>query len=145
MSKLWKLLAILAAFALFAAACGDDDGDAESNGGGDDTEETTTGDDGAEEVDQTQGGDLTFHMITHSDDGVFWSVVKKGMDAACEDLGVNCVWKPGVNDANVMVQDIEAAIGEGTNGIAASLPNPDALVGPLQGAVGNGIPVITLN
>ena len=34
----------------------------------------------------------TFHMITHSDDGPFWSVVKRGMEAAGEDLGVNCVW-----------------------------------------------------
>ena len=99
----------------------------------------------AEPVDQTQAGDLTFHMITHSDDGPFWSVVKRGADAAAEDLGVTVVWKPGVNDAQVMVQDIEAAIAEGSNGIAASLPDPDALVSPLQEAVGNGIPVITLN
>jgi simple sugar transport system substrate-binding protein len=84
-------------------------------------------------------------MITHSDDGPFWSVVQRGADAAAEDLGVTLVWKPGVNDAQVMVQDIEAAVAEGTDGIAASLPDPDALVGPLQAAVGEGIPVITLN
>ncbi|MGB1504732.1 MAG: substrate-binding domain-containing protein, partial [Acidimicrobiales bacterium] len=100
---------------------------------------------GDEAVDQTQGGDLTFHIITHSDDGPFWSVVKRGADAAAADLGVTVVWKPGVNDANVMVQDIEAAVSEGTNGIGASLPDPAALVGPLQNAVANGIPVITLN
>jgi simple sugar transport system substrate-binding protein len=72
-------------------------------------------------------------------------VVQRGADAAAEDLGVTLVWKPGVNDAQVMVQDIEAAVAEGTDGIAASLPDPDALVGPLQAAVGEGIPVITLN
>lgn len=99
----------------------------------------------AEPVDQTQASDLTFHMITHSDDGPFWSVVKRGADQAAEDLGVTLVWKPGNNDAQVMVQDIEAAVAEGTNGIAASLPDPDALVGPLQSAVESGIPVITLN
>ena len=37
------------------------------------------------------------------------------------------------------------AVAEGTSGIAASLPDPDALVGPLQDAVAGGIPVITLN
>ena len=84
-------------------------------------------------------------MITHSDDGPFWSVVKRGADQAAEDLGVTLVWKPGNNDAQVMVQDIEAAVAEGTSGIAASLPDPDALVSPLQAAVAAGIPVITLN
>lgn len=118
---------------------GDDDG-GDADGG-----DATTEEGSAEPVDQTQAGDLTFHMITHSDDGPFWSVVKRGADQAAEDLGVTLVWKPGNNDAQVMVQDIEAAVGEGSNGIAASLPDPDALVTPLQNAVGSGVPVITLN
>ncbi len=131
---------------------GDVGGDATDDGGdtgdgGDTADDAGDADTGGDEdtVDATQGSDLTFHMITHSDDGPFWSVVKRGMDAACEDLGVNCVWVPGNNDAQVMVQGIESAIGEGTNGIAASLPDPAALIGPLQDAVGNGVPVITLN
>ena len=105
---------------------------------------TTPGTD-AEPVDQTQASDLTFHMITHSDDGPFWSVVKRGAEQAAKDLGVTLVWKPGNNDAQQMVKDIEAAVAEGTDGIAASLPDPAALVGPLQAAVKAGIPVITLN
>ncbi len=79
-------------------------------------------------------------MITHSDDGPFWSVVKRGMEAAGEDLGVTVVWSPSVNDPNVQVQLIEQAIAEGSDGIAASLPSPDQLVGPLQTAVGAGVP-----
>jgi len=142
MNKRFRWLAALLAIVLFAASCGDDS----SDDGGDAAGGDDAGDDGGDEaVDQTQGGDLTFHIITHSDDGPFWSVVKRGADAAAEDLGVTVVWKPGVNDANVMVQDIEAAVSEGTNGIGASLPDPAALVGPLQDAVANGIPVITLN
>ncbi len=158
-----KLLAILPVAALVFASCsssGDDDtastdaaaGDTvaestDTSGGADETTGTdaaTTGTD-AEAVDQTQSSDLTFHMITHSDDGPFWSVVKRGADQAAEDLGVTLVWKPGNNDAQVMVQDIEAAVAEGTDGIAASLPDPDALVAPLQAAVADGVPVITLN
>jgi len=171
MTKTKKLLATLPAAALIFAACGsdsddsadeapaeDDGGDAEEpaeDDGGDAEEpaEDDGGDDGgddaaeepAEEVDQTQSGDLTFHVITHSDDGPFWSVVQRGAEAAAADLGVEVVWVPGNNDAQVMVQGIEAALGEGSDGIAASLPDPDALVGPLQGAVGAGTPVITLN
>jgi simple sugar transport system substrate-binding protein len=135
MTKKFRWLAALLAIVLFAASCGDDS----------DTTDDAGDSAGDEAVDQTQGGDLTFHIITHSDDGPFWSVVKRGADAAAADLGVTVVWKPGVNDANVMVQDIEAAVSEGTNGIGASLPDPAALVGPLQNAVANGIPVITLN
>ncbi len=144
-----KLLALLPAIALVAASCGGSDDDSSSEGSTDTAASSDSAapveTDAAEPVDQTQAGDLTFHMITHSDDGPFWSVVKRGADAAAEDLGVTLVWKPGVNDAQTMVQDIEAAVAEGSDGISASLPDPDALVGPLQAAVGAGIPVITLN
>ena len=138
MKKLFKLLALLAALALAAAACGDSSDSEES-------EEEGGGTENAESVEQTQGGDLTFHMITHSDDGPFWSVVKRGAEAAADDVGVTLVWNPGNNDPQQMVQDIDAAIAAGTNGIAASLPDPDALTGPLQRAVEAGIPVYTLN
>jgi simple sugar transport system substrate-binding protein len=148
MKKSTKLLALLPALALVAASCGSDD-DSSSESSSDTAASSDSAapaeTDAPEEVDQTQAGDLTFHMITHSDDGPFWSVLKNGADAAAADLGVTLVWKPGVNDALVMVADIEAAIAEGSDGIAASLPSPDALIAPLQEAVGAGIPVITLN
>ncbi len=172
MRKLRTILVPIAALSLVAAACGGDDDDSGSaedtsestadagdDGGGDDTADAggddTGGDDGGGEdtsdaggedtVDASQGSDLTFHMITHSDGGPFWSVVKRGMEAACTDLGVDCVWAESVNDPGVQVQLIDTAIAEGVDGIAASLPSPDQLIGPLQGAVGQGIPVITLN
>ena len=160
MKKMMRLLAMLAVLTLVAAACGgstaesaatgDDDTETTDDGGGDDGGSDDSGGDDSggddtETVDAAQGSDLTFHMITHSDDGPFWSVVNRGMDAACSDLGVTCVWVPGNNDANVMVQGIEGAIGEGTDGIAASLPDPAALVPALTGAVDGGVPVVTLN
>ena len=154
MRKMRTVLAPVAALSLVLAACGgDDDGDtaatgedtaAEDTGGGEDTAAEDTG--GGDTVTATQGGgDLTFHMVTHSDDGPFWSVVQRGMEAACADLGVDCVWAGSVNDPGVQVQLIETAIAEGADGIASSLPSPDQLIAPLQEAVGAGIPVITLN
>ena len=142
MKKHFRWLAVLLAIVLVAAACGDDDSSSESADSNDSASTDATEE---EAVEQTQGGDLTFHMITHSDDGPFWSVVKRGMEAACADVGVNCVWMPGNNDPGQMVSDIETAIGEGSNGIAASLPSPDQLIGPLQDAVAAGVPVYTLN
>ena len=112
MKKHFRWLAVLLAIVLVAAACGDDDSSSDS---ADSSDSASTEE---EAVEQTQGGDLTFHMITHSDDGPFWSVVKRGMEAACADVGVNCVWMPGNNDPGQMVSDIETAIGEGSNGIA---------------------------
>ena len=135
--KNMRWLAMLLALVMVAAACGSDTS----------TEEAAAGDSdsGEEAVEATQGGDLTFYMITHSDDGPFWTVVKNGAEAAAADVGVNLEWKPGVNDAATMVTDIEAAIAAGADGIAASLPDPAALVGPLQEAVAAGIPVYTVN
>ncbi|MEJ7801377.1 MAG: sugar ABC transporter substrate-binding protein, partial [Ilumatobacter sp.] len=122
---------------------------ADSAGSADSADSTDSADASSEAsgdtVDATQGSDLTFHMITHSDDGPFWSVVKRGMDKACADLAVNCVWAGSVNDPGVQVQLIEPAISVGVEGFASSLPSPDLLGGPLQDAVAQGIPVITLN
>ncbi len=130
----FRWLAIMLAFVLVAAACGGD---------GDDT--TTTGGGTQDTVDLTQGGDLTFHMVTHSDDGPFWSVVKRGMDDACAAVGVNCVWAPSVNTPEKQVQDIEAAITAGSDGIAISLASPDQVGPAAEKVVAAGIPLYTLN
>ena len=84
-------------------------------------------------------------MVTHSDDGPFWSVVKRGMDDACAAVGVSCVWAPSVNTPEKQVQDIDAAIAAGSDGIAISLASPDQ-VGPAALRVTEaGIPLYTLN
>ena len=160
MSKTKKLLALLPVLAIVAASCGgDDSSSSDDTSGGDDsvaTEESaaddTAADDtaapadtGGEEVDQTQSGDLTFHMITHSDDGPFWSVLKRGAEAAASDVGVELVWQGSNNAPDVQASDIEAAIAAGSDGIAASLPSPDQLIPVLQDAVAAGIPVYTIN
>jgi simple sugar transport system substrate-binding protein len=161
MKKTRIALASIAAFSLIAAACGGDDDDTaddstpDSVSGGTDApaDSAATGDTAApgdtagtgDSVDATQAGDITIHMVTHSDDGPFWSVVKRGADQAASDLGVTVVWLASNNDPEKQVQDIGAAIAEGSSGIASSLPSPDQLVGPLQEAVAAGIPVITLN
>ena len=140
--KRFRLLGLLLALLLVAAACGgDDEGDGTTTTAGDAGTTTTA----ADNVDLDQGSDLTFHMVTHSDDGTFWSVVKKGMEAACKDVGVNCVWSPSFNDPSKQVSDIEAAIAAGSDGIGVSLANPTAVAPAAKAAVDAGIPVVTLN
>ena len=153
MKRLRSLLALLFALALVAGACGSDDdsegetSDETTEDGTDDSESTEgEGEDAAgDDVDLTQGGDLTFHMVTHSDDGPFWSVVKRGAEDAAAAVGVDLVWSPSNNDPEKQVQDIEAAIAASSDGIAASLASPDAVAPALEQAVEAGIPVYTLN
>jgi simple sugar transport system substrate-binding protein len=156
------LVAVFAAASLLVASCGSDDDNATSSvaPAGDtaapagDTaapsDDTTapSGDTAAPSDDTvalTAGGDITIHMVTHSDDGPFWSVVKRGAEQAAKDLGLTMVWAASNNDPTKQVQLVDAAVAEGASGIASSLPSPDQLVGPLQAAVAAGIPVITLN
>jgi simple sugar transport system substrate-binding protein len=120
--------------ALVAAACGsssDDKGKASSSDGGN--------------VALTQGSDLTFAMVTHSDEGSFWSVVKKGAQQAAKDEGVKLIWSPSNNDPQKEAQLIDAAVSQKVDGIAVSVPNADAVKGSLQKARDAGIPIITLN
>ena len=60
--RIWRLLALLFAFSLVAAACGDSDSDSESTEAGDETETTAadSGDDMSEEEDDSSiGGGVT--------------------------------------------------------------------------------------
>ena len=142
--KNMRWLAMLLALVMVAAACGSDASTEDAATGDDDAAETAD-DSGDEAVEATQGGDLTFHMITHSDDGPFWSVLKRGAEAAAADVGVELVWQGSNNDAAVQAELIDAAVAAGSDGIAASLPNVDAVAPGLKAAVAAGIPVYTLN
>jgi simple sugar transport system substrate-binding protein len=108
-------------------------------GGGDD--DGASGDD----VALTQKKDVTVAMVTHGDGGSFWSVAKKGAEAAAEDLGVTLRYSESNNDPEEQAQLIETAVTEGVDGIAVSAPNPDAIRDALATATEAGIPIITLN
>src|SRR4051794_35254480 len=84
-------------------------------------------------------------MVTHSDEGSFWSVVKKGAEAASKAEGVKLIWSPSNNDPQKEAQLIQAAVSQKVDGIAVSAPNPDAIKGALQAAKDANIPFITLN
>ncbi len=138
--KRFRFIAMLGVIALVAAACGSGETTASTTGG-----ETGTATTAADEVALSQGSGLTFYMATHSDDGVFWSVVKKGAEDAAAAVGADMVWSPSSNDPERQVQDIQAAIAAGADGIGVSLANPTAVAPAAAAAVAAGIPVVTLN
>jgi simple sugar transport system substrate-binding protein len=153
MSKRRYVIAALAALGLVAAACSSSDKGSSSTEAttgvtAGDTSAATTGGSGAgstDTVEATQGQDLTFYMITHSDGGVFWSVVQKAAEQAGKDLGVTVKFEGSNNDAQKQAQMIEAAIAEGPDGIAISLPDPAALSAPAKAVVDAKIPLYTIN
>jgi simple sugar transport system substrate-binding protein len=139
------LLVVLALAALVAAGCGGSDDksgstSANTNGGGGASTSTS-----GQDVDLTQGSGLTFAMVTHSDEGSFWSVVKKGAQQAAKDEGVKLIWSPSNNDPQKEAQLIDAAVSQKVDGLAVSVPNADAIKGSLAKAKSAGIPIITLN
>ena len=84
-------------------------------------------------------------MVTHSDEGSFWSVVKKGAEQAAKDEGVKLIWSPSNNDPQKQAQLIDAAVSQKVDGLAVSVPNADAIKDSLAKAKAAGIPIITLN
>jgi simple sugar transport system substrate-binding protein len=124
------------ALALFAAACGGSDKKTTSTGGSPASKDN---------VQLTQGSGLTIAMVTHSDEGSFWSVVKKGAQQAAKDEGVKLIWSPSNNDPQKEAQLISAAVSQKVDGLAVSVPNADAIKGALAQAKSAGIPIITLN
>jgi simple sugar transport system substrate-binding protein len=135
MKRFSSATALVLVLAFAVAACGG------SNTSGDKGKTNSDGGD----VALTQGSDLTIAMVTHSDEGSFWSVVKKGAEQAAKDEGVKLVWSPSNNDPQKEAQLIEAAVSQKVDGLAVSVPNVDALKGALQKAKDAGIPIVTLN
>ena len=138
------LVVVLALAALVAAGCGGSDKSGGSSSSGSSTP-SSGGGSGSQSVDLTQGSGLTFAMVTHSDEGSFWSVVKKGAQQAAKDEGVKLVWSPSNNDPQKEAQLIDAAVSQKVDGLAVSVPNADAIKGSLAKAKAAGIPIVTLN
>jgi simple sugar transport system substrate-binding protein len=129
------LFALAAVLAVLGAGCGT------NSNPGDDSSDSGKKDD----VQLTQGGDVTIAMVTHGDGGSFWAVAKKGAEDAAKAEGVKLKYSESNNDAQQQAQMIEAAVTEKVDGLAVSAPDADAISGAVQKAVDAGIPVVTLN
>lgn len=125
-----RFLGLLVASVLALTACsgGDDGGDGGDSAGG-----------------QEGGGDATYALVSHASPGdAFWDVVKNGLEAAGEDLGVEVTYQ-GSGDPQEQSQFIDAAVSQQVGGLIVSMANPDALRASIEAAVAAGIPVITIN
>jgi ribose transport system substrate-binding protein len=78
--------------------------------------------------------------------GPYWEVVKKGAEDAGKELGVKVtVFMPQKEDIPQQIETVETWISMGFNGIAVAPSDPEALVSPVNSAMGKGIPAITID
>jgi simple sugar transport system substrate-binding protein len=120
------VLSLLALLALVVGACGEEE---KSEQGG------------------VKRSDVSIQVVTHGQAAdPFWSVVKNGVDTAAEDLGVSVEYRaPERFDMPAMRRLIDAAVAKKPDGLAVSIPDPDALTSSIRKAVDAGIPVVSLN
>jgi simple sugar transport system substrate-binding protein len=88
-------------------------------------------------------------VITHGQaTDPFWSVVKKGVDQAAHDMGVQAIYEgpaSGTFDVVAMSHLIDTAVAAHPDGIVVSIPDAKALGPSIKAAVAAGIPVISIN
>jgi simple sugar transport system substrate-binding protein len=96
--------------------------------------------------DQPFTGPMRIAMITHGDDGGFWSIVRRGATDAADTLSdVTLDYQGSAGDAKAQSDMINAAINQGANALAVSAPDTGAIGSALARAAAAAIPIITLN
>jgi simple sugar transport system substrate-binding protein len=95
---------------------------------------------------RTDGQPFKFVVVSHATAVPFFVPVRKGVEEAGKLLGVDATFTgpPGFDIAR-QVEFIQAAIAGGADGIATTMPNPDAFNDVVAEAMSRGIPVLALN
>jgi simple sugar transport system substrate-binding protein len=160
MKKTRYVFASLATFALLATACGSDkkntassspatSGGAATSAAPADTSSAATvapaDTSSADTVSVTAGQNITIAVITHGDNGVFWSVFQKGAEDAGKTLGITVKYQGSNNTGTDQAAMINQAVADGVDGLAVSLADPDAVKDAVKSAVDAGIPLVTTN
>jgi simple sugar transport system substrate-binding protein len=91
------------------------------------------------------GQDFTIAMVTHEAPGdTFWDKIRAGAEAAAANLGITLNYSNN-QDAGEQSTLIQNAIDSGVDGLATTLPTPDAIGPNVQKAVDAGIPTVAFN
>ncbi len=116
MNQLFKKLIILVVMLPFAlAACGGS---------------STTSNQSSTSGGNSSRSNIKFYVITHGQaTDPFWSVVKKGVDQAAHDMGVQAIYEgpsSGTFDVVAMAHLIDTAVAAHPDGIVVSIPDANA-------------------
>jgi simple sugar transport system substrate-binding protein len=143
------LAAVMGCAVVLVSACGSASSSAGSS--------STTSASGSVSISATEAASASscpyrFAVITHGDNGSFWSVVYKGAKAAASDLGCKLTEvygsqqqgqaEPDDNAENAQIQD---AINDKVSGMVVSDHDPSLMNPTIASAVKAGIPVVLSN
>jgi len=92
-------------------------------------------------------GELSFAVVPKGLTHQFWLTVKKGAEAAGQEMNVKITWLGPEKETDVVKQIniMEDMIGSGVNGIVMAACDQDALVDVVKRAVDKGITVVTID
>ena len=100
---------------------------------------------GAQDEGAAAGEEFTIAMVTHEAPGdTFWDKIRNGAEQAAEDHGITLNYSNN-QDAGEQATLIQNAIDSGVDGLATTLPTPDAIGPAVQKAVDAGIPTVAFN
>jgi simple sugar transport system substrate-binding protein len=139
------IVACVGAAALLVAACGSSSSKSSSGGSSTSAVNISAGT-------GNKACSYKFALITHGDNGSFWSVVYKGAKDAASDLGCTLTEVYGSQqqgqaepDDNAENAQIQNAINAHVDGMAVSDHDPSLMNPTLAKAAAAGIPVVLLN
>ncbi|SDN97222.1 substrate-binding domain-containing protein [Geodermatophilus sp. DSM 45219] len=91
------------------------------------------------------GEEYTIAMVTHEAPGdTFWDKIRNGAEAAAANHNITLNYSADP-DAGRQATLVQNAIDSGVDGVAVTLPTPDAIGPAAQDAVDAGIPVVAFN
>jgi simple sugar transport system substrate-binding protein len=95
----------------------------------------------------SRADDIKIAVVTHGQSAdTYWGVVKKGVDAAAELMGVEVSYQaPQTTDYVAMARMIDAAVTQNVQGLVVSVPDAQALGKSVKAASDAGIPVIIID
>lgn len=118
----------VAAAATALAACSSEGGAQNAEGGG-----------------AAEGESFTIAMVTHEAPGdTFWDKIRAGAEAAAANHNITLNYSNN-QDAGEQSTLLQNAIDQGVDGLATTLPTPDAIGPNVQKAVDAGIPTVAFN
>ncbi|MEA2779226.1 MAG: simple sugar transport system substrate-binding protein [Rhodospirillaceae bacterium] len=96
---------------------------------------------------QSRADDVKIAFVTHGQSSdSYWGVVKKGVDDATKEMGVQVSYQaPQTTDMVAMSRMIDAAVAQKVQGLVVSIPDATALEKSVKAAADAGIPVIVID
>src|SRR5919205_2769064 len=100
---------------------------------------------GAKNDDSSSGESYTIAMVTHEAPGdTFWDKIRNGAEQAAKDHNIDLKYSNDP-DAGNQATLIQNAVSSKVEGLATTLPTPDAIGPAAQKAVQAGIPTVAFN